>query len=134
MSFISFLKAVGKFAMTALSDVIKYAIPVETLAGLLFPPAKVPLETAVNVAQLIQAAVIQVEQKYAVAGVQNGTGPQKMAEVLTLTNDAVVALLKQAGVTSDTSYVTSIVNAVVALLNVQEGSTLLNTATPAPAA
>jgi hypothetical protein len=39
--------------------------------------------------------------------------------VLTLAEGSVTSLLAQAGITASTSYVTSLVNAVVAILNVQ---------------
>jgi hypothetical protein len=67
---------------------------------------------------------VPVEQKYAASGVQAGTGPQKLAEVITLAGEAVLSLLAKAGVTATPDYVSSLASAVVALLNVQ----------PAPAA
>jgi hypothetical protein len=78
---------------------------------------------------LIQTAVLLVEQKYAASGVQSGTGAQKLAEVMLLTEQSVTALLAKAGVTTDTSYIASVVSAVVAILNVQSASL----ATPAGA-
>ena len=44
-----------------------------------------------------------MEQKYAAAGVQSGTGTQKLAEVMTLAGAAVTSLLTQAGVESQHS-------------------------------
>jgi hypothetical protein len=118
MSFGGFLKAAGLAFMKGLGWAVQYAIPVEKLVALLFPaaaPAALGIATATG---LIQTAVISVEQKYAAAGVQSGTGTQKAAEVLLLTTDAVISLLKQEGITADTTYVQELVSAVVAILNV----------------
>jgi hypothetical protein len=68
---------------------------------------------------LIQGAVLLVEQKYAASGAQHGTGAQKLAEVMALAGAAVVSLLQQAGLLATTSYVESLVSAVVGVLNVQ---------------
>jgi hypothetical protein len=71
---------------------------------------------------LIKTAVLLVEQKYAASGVQSGTGAQKLAEVMLLTEQSVTALLAKAGITADSSYIASVVSAVVAILNVQSGT------------
>ena len=61
----------------------------EKLVGLLFPNIA-PATTAVaDAISLIQTAVLLVEQKFAAAGVQSGTGVQKLAEVLLLAAPAV---------------------------------------------
>jgi hypothetical protein len=60
-----------------------------------------------------------VEQKYAAAGAQSGTGAQKLADVMLLVGPVVTKLLTQAGIAASTSYVQSLVSAVVAILNVQ---------------
>jgi len=67
-------------------------------------------------------AVLLVEQKYAASGVQSGTGAQKLAEVMLLTESAVTTLLAKAGVEVSTAYLQSVVSAVVAILNVQSAS------------
>jgi len=77
--------------------------------------------------------VLEVEQKYAASGVQSGTRAQKPAEVLALTSSAVTTLLKQAGVTADTSYVQNLISAVVAILNVQSGASVVAESTTATA-
>ena len=98
---------------------MEYAVPVEKLVGLLFPEAA-PLATGVaNATSLIQTAVLLVEQKYAASGVQNGTGAQKLSEVMLLTEQSVTSLLSSAGITADSSYLQNIVSAVVGILNVQ---------------
>ena len=72
-----------------------------------------------NATSLIQTAVLLVEQKYAASGVQNGTGAQKLSEVMLLTEQSVTSLLSSAGITADASYLQNIVSAVVGILNVQ---------------
>lgn len=117
--FVGFLEAIGKDFEKGLGFAVHYAVPVEKLVALLFPAVAPEMMGVVTATSLIQTAVISVEQKYAAAGVQNGTGSQKAAEVLTLTEQAVIALLKQDGITADTSYVQSIISAVVGILNMQ---------------
>ena len=119
MSFIGVLEAIGKDFAKGLKWAVQYAIPVEKLVALLFPAAA-PVATAVaDATSLIQNAVLLVEQKYAAAGVQSGTGVQKLTEVMTLAGDAFATLLTQAGITASTAYIESLVSAVVAVLNVQ---------------
>ena len=127
MSFVGVLETIGKDFSKGLNWAVTYAVPVEKLVALLYPPAAPAATTIADATTLIQNAVLLVEQKYAAAGVQNGTGAQKLAEVMTLTEPTVVALLKQAGVTVDASYVSGLVSAVVSILNVQMVA-------PAPAA
>ena len=119
-SFIGFLESVGKFFEKGLLFAVKYVVPVGSLVSLIFPPAAAIVSEVGVATNLVQKAVLLVEQKYAASGVQNGSGAQKLAEVLLLTEDAVTSLLKQAGIVADTTYVTNLVNAVVAILNVQQ--------------
>jgi hypothetical protein len=98
MSFIGVLDAVGKGFAKGLKWAVGYAVPVERLIGL----------------------VLLVEQKYAASGAQSGTGAQKLAEVVLLTEKAVTSLLEKAGVTANSSYLQNLVTAVVAILNVQQ--------------
>ena len=119
VTFIGILEAIGKEFAKGLQWAVTYAVPAEKLVGLLFP-AIAPATTAVaDATSLIQSAVLLVEQKYAAAGVQNGTGAQKLAEVVLLAGPAVTQLLTQAGIAANTSYIQSLVSAVVAILNVQ---------------
>jgi hypothetical protein len=120
MKFVGFLEAIGKLFMKGLSFAVTYAVPVEKLVALLFPAAAPAALGVANATALIQNAVIAVEQKYAASGVQSGTGAQKAAEVLLLTEQAVIALLKQDGIEADTTYVQSLVNAIVGILKVQQ--------------
>jgi hypothetical protein len=113
------LETIGKGFAKGLGWAVTYAVPAEKLAGLLFPAAAPALTVVADATTLIQNAVLLVEQKYAAAGVQTGTGPQKLAEVVLLTEPVVTGLLKQAGITVDSGYLASLVSAVVAILNVQ---------------
>ena len=123
MSFVSALEAVGKGFEKGLKWAVTYAVPVEKLVGLLFPAAAPVANEAADATSLIQTAVMLVEQKYAASGVQNGTGAQKLSEVMLLTEQSVTALLAKAGITADSSYIANIVSAVVGILNVQGTST-----------
>jgi hypothetical protein len=119
MSFVSVLETVGKDFAKGLQYAVAYGVPVEKLVGLLFPAAAPAATTVAAATTLVQNAVLLVEQKYAASGVQSGTGAQKLAEVLLLTTQAVTGLLAEAGITATPAYVSSLVSAVVAILNVQ---------------
>jgi hypothetical protein len=120
MSFVSVLEAVGKGFEKGLTWAITYAVPVERLVGLLFPSAAPVVNELADATSLIQTAVLLVEQKYAASGVQNGTGAQKLSEVLVLTEQAVTGLLSKAGLKVDSDYIANLVSAIVAILNVQQ--------------
>lgn len=119
MSFISVLEKIGKEFAKGLTWAVSYAVPVEKLAALLFPSAAPALTAVITVTNLIQNAVLMVEQKYAAAGMAKGTGTQKLAEVMQLASDAVTTLLASAGIKADTDYIQKLVSAVVSILNVQ---------------
>lgn len=119
MTFMGVLEAIGKGFEKGLKWAVEYAVPVERLVALLFPAAAPAALEVANATSLIQSAVLLVEQKYAAAGVQSGTGAQKLAEVMLLTGQTVSGLLSQAGIAADSAYVQSVVSAVVAILNVQ---------------
>jgi hypothetical protein len=119
VTFTGVLEVIGKEFEKGLQWAVSYGVPVEKLVGTLFP-AVAPLTTSIaDATSLLQTAVLLVEQKYAAAGVQNGTGPQKLAEVTLLAGPAVTQLLAQAGVTASASYIENLASAVVAILNVQ---------------
>jgi hypothetical protein len=120
MSFIGVLESVGKGFEKGLKWALTYAVPVEKLVGLLFPEALPAVTAAVDATTLIQNAVLLVEQKFAASGTQSGTGAQKLAEVVLLTQSAVTSLLEKAGVTVSASYLENLVTAVVSILNVQQ--------------
>jgi hypothetical protein len=119
MSFVSVLETVGKGFAKGLKWAAEYAVPVEKLVGLLFPAVAPAANGVAEATSLIQSAVMLVEQKYAASGVQNGTGAQKLSEVMLLTEQAVASLLAKAGITADSTYISSIVSAVVGILNAQ---------------
>jgi len=119
VTFTSLLQTIGKDFEKGLSWAVTYAVPVEKLVAILFPAAA-PAATAVaDATSLVQTAVLLVEQRYAAASKQSGTGPQKLADALTLIEPTVAQLLKQAGINANTTYIQSLVSAVVAILNVQ---------------
>ena len=119
MSFMSVLETIGKGFAKGLKWAVEYAVPVEKLVGLLFPAAAPVANEVADATSLIQTAVLLVEQKYAASGVQSGTGAQKLAEVMLLTEQSVTALLAKAGITATARISQSVVSAVVAILNVQ---------------
>jgi hypothetical protein len=121
MSFTSVLETIGKGFAKGLKWAMEYAVPVEKLVGLLFPAAAPVAAEVADATSLIQSAVMLVEQKYAASGVQNGTGAQKLSEVMLLTEQSVTALLAKAGITADSTYISNVVSAIVAILNVQTG-------------
>ncbi len=123
MTFTGVLQAVGQGFAKGLKWAIEYAVPVERLAAILFPTAAPGINAAIDATTLIQNAVLMVEQKFAASGAQNGTGPQKLEEVVLLAGPAVSALLTQAGITPSPGYVQNLVTAVVAILNAQNIST-----------
>ena len=132
MSFVSVMETIGKGFAKGLKWAVEYAVPVEKLVGLLFPVAAPIANEVADATSLIQTAVLLVEQKYAASGAQSGTGAQKLAEVLLLTEQSVTALLAKAGITADSTYIANVVSAVVAILNVQSGlSPAVTTATAA---
>jgi hypothetical protein len=119
MSFLGVLEAVGKDFAKGLKFALTYAVPVESLVALLFPASAPVIAEAENATTLIQNSVLLVEQKFAASGAQSKSGAQKLAEVLTLSQSAVTTLLSHAGITASPEYISSLVNAVVAILNAQ---------------
>jgi hypothetical protein len=119
---LSVLKLVAQDATKGLAVVVKYLPEAAALAEVLFP-AEAPAiaagtSVAINVANLIQQTVAEVEAKAALipAGM---TGAQKSADVLQIVSTTVIAQLATLKITADTAYVQQLVNAVVAILNVQ---------------
>jgi uncharacterized membrane protein len=123
--FVTFLDKVEADVKVGLADVVKYLPAASAIAGFIFPPAVAPLAAATTVAGLLQTAIADAQQK--LAGV-TGSGATKLANVLTVVTSSVTALLAEptiaaelakAGITVNTAYITNLVNAVVAYLNVQ---------------
>jgi hypothetical protein len=126
MSFLSIRETTGKGFEKGLQWAVTYAVPVERLVALLFPAAAPVASELADATVLLQNAVLLVEQKYAASGNQSRTGPQKLAEVLLLTEQTVSSLLTKAGVNADSGYIASIVAAIVAILNVQQAQPILS--------
>lgn len=118
--FVTIMQAIGRDIKKAWSEVVIYLPSAEVLAGLLFPGKATT--TVVNAVNLIQQAVATVEQKFAAAGEPTGTGAQKSAQVLSIVGPAVTSLLAAEGIQLDQTHIQSIINAVVAVLNVQGSS------------
>lgn len=117
--FVTIMERIGKDFKIGLAEVQKYLPAAAALASLIFPAQTATITGVVNATELIQNAVATVEQKMAAAGAVTGTGTQKAADVLTIVTPTVTQLLTEAGVKVNATYLQSIVNAVVAILNVQ---------------
>ena len=119
-TFVSLMDKIGHDIKVVWEDVVKYLPAASALASLLFPAQVATITGVVNSIDLIQKAVATVEQKFAAAGNPTGTGPQKLAQVLSLVSPSVTQLLTSEGLHYNSAQITNIVNAVVAILNVQE--------------
>jgi hypothetical protein len=117
--FISIMEAIGRDAKLVFTEVEKYLPEAATLAKLLFPAQSAAVAGVVNAVGLIQQAVALIEQKYAALGTAAGSGAQKLAEALSVVTPTVIQLLTAEGVPVNATYIQNIVNAVVAILNVQ---------------
>lgn len=118
--FVSIMDRVGHDIKVAFEDVVKYLPAVSTLAELIFPAQAAAISGVVNSVDLIQKAVVTVEQKFAAAGNVTGTGAQKLAQVLSIVGPTVTQLLSDEGLKYNQAQITSIVNAVVAVLNAKD--------------
>lgn len=119
--FVSVMERVGHDIKVAFLEVVKYLPAAGVIAAAIFTtnPTAAGVVTSV---ELIRNAVVLVEQKFAATGALTGTGPQKLAEVITLVGPAVTQLLTQEGMKVDQTQLTSIINAVVADLNAETAS------------
>lgn len=117
--FITVMEAIGKDALKVLSEVEKYLPTASALASIIFPAQTAVISGVVNSVGLIQNAVVTVEQKMAAGGASTGTGAQKLADVLAIVTPTVTQLLTAENINADQAEITNIVNAVVAILNVQ---------------
>lgn len=118
--FISIMEKIGHDIKVAWADVVKYLPAVIDLAKLIFPQAAAELTGVQNSVSLIQQAVATVEQKFAATGNATGTGAQKLAQVISIVGPTVTQLLAAEGLNYNQTQITNIINAVVAVLNVQE--------------
>lgn len=119
---LSILEVAARDADKGIVAIAKFIPQATKLADLLFPAYAPEINAgssiAINVVDVIQNAIVEVEAKAKLipAGL---TGAQKSAEVLQIVSGVVIADLKSLGVTNpDTSFVQSIINAVVAFFNV----------------
>lgn len=117
--FLTIMEAIGRDAKIILTDVEKYLPAAAGLASLLFPAQTAAIAGVVNATDLIQKAVTSVEQKYSALGNATGSGTQKAAEVISIVGPTVTQLLTAEGLPVNSAYVQNIINAVVAVLNVQ---------------
>lgn len=126
--FESVLIVVGKDFEKGLTVAVKYLPEADVLAGFIFPAAVAPLTAATTTADLLQKAIVTVEQKYAASNAQTGSGAAKASEVLILTQGAVTTLLSdatvqaglsKAGIAVNPTYISNLVSAIVGFLNVQ---------------
>lgn len=124
--FVSIMEQIGKDALKALAEIVKYLPAAAGLAAEIFPAESAAIAGVVNSVDLIQNAVVTVEQKMAAGNVSKGTGTQKLADVLTIVTPTVTQLLTAEGIKADTAYIQNLVNAVVAILNVRD-STIIAT-------
>lgn len=115
--FISWLEAVGKDFGKGLLFLQPWAAGAGEVAVAAFAPGLGPLFNSTV------AAVGLAEQKAAALGKQNGTGAQKLADVVQLMGPVIAQSLTDAGQESDSAAVAGYVSSVVAVLN----------AAPAPA-
>jgi len=117
--FLTVMETIGKDAKVVLTDIEKYLPSAATLAALLFPAQTATVAGVVNSVGLIEQAVTVIEQKYAALGAATGTGAQKLAEALAIVTPTVTQLLSAEGLPVNSAYIQKIVDAVVAILNVQ---------------
>ncbi len=119
MSFVTVMEKIGKDIGVVWADVVKYLPEASALAALLFPGAAGTTAAVVGSVNLIQQAVVTVEQKFKASGAPSGSGAQKSAQVLAIVGPAVTALLAQEKINISTTQLNGIINAAVAVLNVQ---------------
>ena len=113
MSFISFLKAVGHDFKRGL-DFLLFNPYVQAAEGVAF---NVLLPGLGPIFNSTKAAVVLAEQKAAALGKQDGTGVQKLADVLQIMEPVIAQALKDAGKDSSTESVKAYINSVVQVLN-----------------
>ena len=121
-AFEGFLKKAGRLVGVVLSDIAKLALPIASYLIAASPRMSGTESAFLAAVELISNAVIAIEQKWATLGA--ATGAQKLADVLVLVEQPVMALFAEVGVAVDAVYVVNLVNGIVALLNAQPGDLL----------
>jgi hypothetical protein len=115
------LELAGKDFVHGLAIVSKYEAPALSLASIFFPAQAGAIQVGITSVNLIQNAVVEIEQKYAASGIAKSTeaNTQKLGDVTALVAPTVTSLLASEGVKIDTTGIQAIINAVVAVLKVQ---------------
>lgn len=108
--FVTFLQTIGADFKKALSYVLPIAQAASVGISVINPALGGLIQTSIG-------TIISVEQKFAAAGQQSGTGPQKLADALTILYPAFESTFAQYGVNIDQSHVENYINAIVAALN-----------------
>ena len=118
--FKSILEHVLEFTTLALGDVIQYAAPAEKVAQALFPEYAFAEKEAqikvVQVATLLQKAVISAQQKFAHVPPSPAVSAAKLADVQSTVEQAALSLLADAKISADTTRITWSIEATVAIL------------------
>ena len=119
--FVSALKTVAADTVKVIAGTEKYLPEATALAEALFPQFSSLIAagsaTFSSVATLISNTVVEVEQKSSALSTAL-TGPQKLADVLQIVSSSVISALASEKITADSGYVTTLINSVVALLNI----------------
>lgn len=110
MSIGSILSNVGHGLKLFFAGAVKVAQVAEPFVDIAFPGIAVLFNTTVN-------AVAQAEMAAAAAGVQTGSGPQKLAFVVASIESSYEAYAKANGISYDAAKIEAWANAVVASLN-----------------
>lgn len=77
-----------------------------------------------SIATAVVGSIISVEQKFAAAGAQSGTGTQKLSEVTAIVGPVVADFLGTAGKPADAATVTKYIDDIVDILNVSPATTI----------
>lgn len=118
--FVGFLETVGKDFEKGLVFAVKEAPVVDGIANDIWPASAAVTVPATLALNLLQNSILSIEQKYAAAKVQNGTGTQKAADVIALAGPTVISLLTQAGVPAvDDAYVQELITLLVDVMNLK---------------
>lgn len=119
--FEGFLTAAGHAVGVLLADIVKFALPIAVVLSNDPGSLTAGEQAFVEALRMVLNAVILIEQKWASLGA--ATGAQKLADVLQIVEGPITALFAQAGLLVEATYITSLVNAVVTLLNAQPAVT-----------
>jgi hypothetical protein len=116
------MEQIGRDALKALDYVEKYLPLASELAMEIFPAQTAAITGVVNSVALVQKAVVVAEQKMAAANLQNGTGLQKSADVLSIVTPTVTQLLTAEGVKVDAAYIQTMIDTIVGILKLRDAT------------